>query len=168
MRSRGIAWRFRTGSPWRNLPAELDPWQTAWKRHRRLSGDGTWDRIYTEILADANAMGEMDWAISVDSTINRAHQQATTLPRDTGDLSSYKNLREGRAHHAIDRSRDSLSTKIYHLVDGRGLPLVVLIGAGQAGDAPMFPVLMEQLRVTRRGRGRPCTRPERVRGDRAY
>lgn len=80
----GIVWRFRTGSPWRDLPAEFGPWQTAWKRHRRFSGDGTWDRIYAEILADADAAGEIDWAISVDSTINRAHQHATNLPRDTG------------------------------------------------------------------------------------
>jgi transposase len=61
-----------------------------------------------------------------------------------------------------------LSSKIHHLVDGHGLPLVVLVGAGQAGDAPMFPVLMAHLRVARRGRGRPKVRPERVRGDKAY
>jgi putative transposase len=61
-----------------------------------------------------------------------------------------------------------LSSKIHHLVDGRGLPLVVLVSPGQAGDAPMFPILMSQLRVARHGPGRPRTRPERVRGDKAY
>jgi transposase len=61
-----------------------------------------------------------------------------------------------------------LSSKIHQLVDGRGLPLVVLVGPGQAGDAPMFPVLMAHLRVGRRGPGRPRTRPDRVRGDKAY
>ncbi|CAD5140687.1 protein of unknown function [Microbacterium sp. Nx66] len=80
----GIVWPFRTGSPWRDLPAEFGPWQTAWKRHRRFSGDGTWDQIYAAILAAADAAGEIDWAVSVDSTINRAHQHATNLPRDTG------------------------------------------------------------------------------------
>ena len=80
----GICWRLRTGSPWRDLPAEFGPWQTAWKRHRRFSADGTWDEIHAEILADADAVGEIDWAVSVDSTINRAHQHATNLPRDTG------------------------------------------------------------------------------------
>ena len=80
-----IAYRYRTGIPWRDLPREVfGPWQTAWKRHRRFSGDGTWDLIYAEILADADAAGEIDWAVSVDSTINRAHQHATNLPRDTG------------------------------------------------------------------------------------
>ena len=53
-------------------------------------------------------------------------------------------------------------------MDGHWLPLVVLIGPGQAGDAPMFPVLMEHLSVSRRGPGRPRTRPDRIRGDKAY
>ena len=32
----------------------------------------------------------------------------------------------------------------------------------------MFPVLMDHLRVARRGPGRPRSRPDRVRGDKAY
>lgn len=32
----------------------------------------------------------------------------------------------------------------------------------------MFPILLGHLRVPRPGRGRPRTRPERVRGDKAY
>lgn len=80
----GIIWRFRAGAPWRDLPAEFGPWQTAWKRHRRFSGDGTWDRIHAQLLADAHVADEIDWAVSVDSTVNRAHQHATTLPRHTG------------------------------------------------------------------------------------
>lgn len=30
----GIIWRFRTGSPWRDLPAEFGPHQSVWQRHR--------------------------------------------------------------------------------------------------------------------------------------
>lgn len=44
----------------------------------------------------------------------------------------------------------------------------MIVGPGQAGDTPMFPILMGHLRVGRRGRGRPRTRPDRVRGDKAY
>jgi transposase len=80
----GIVYRFRAGIAWRDLPAQFGPWQTVWKRHRRFSGDGTWDRILAEVLADADAQGRIDWALSVDSTINRAHQHATNLPRATG------------------------------------------------------------------------------------
>jgi putative transposase len=37
----GIVWRFRTGCPWRDLPADFGSWKTVWKRHHRVSFDGT-------------------------------------------------------------------------------------------------------------------------------
>ncbi|ADG76157.1 transposase [Cellulomonas flavigena DSM 20109] len=80
----GIVHRYRCGIAWRDLPERFGPWQTVWKRHARFSRDGTWDRILTAVLADADAAGDIDWAVSIDSTINRAHQHATTLPRVTG------------------------------------------------------------------------------------
>ena len=76
-----IIYRFRTGIAWRDLPVSFGPWQTAWKRHKRFSVDGTWDRIHARLIAEADAAGEVDWTLSVDSTINRAHQHATTLRR---------------------------------------------------------------------------------------
>ena len=41
----GIIYRYRCGIAWRDMPSEFGPWQPIWKRHRRYSGDGTWDRI---------------------------------------------------------------------------------------------------------------------------
>jgi transposase len=78
----GIIYRYRCGLPWRDVPAEFGPWQTLWKRHRRYSGDGTWDHVLAALLVDADAAGIVDWAVSVDSTIIRAHQHAATLTRD--------------------------------------------------------------------------------------
>ena len=80
----GIVFRFRTGTAWRDLPERFGPWQTVWKRHHRFSTDGTWDAILAELLAHADEVGEVDWSVSADSTINRAHQHGTSLPRDTG------------------------------------------------------------------------------------
>lgn len=80
----GIVYRYRCGVAWRDVPVRFGPWQTVWKRHRRFSADGTWDKILTGLLAEADAAGDIDWAVSIDSTINRAHQHATTLPRTTG------------------------------------------------------------------------------------
>ncbi len=84
----GIVYRFRTGIPWRDLPRDtFGPWQTVWKRHRRYAGDGTWDRVLAQLLAQADAAGLIDWNVSVDGTINRAHQHATNTTRpdqDTG------------------------------------------------------------------------------------
>lgn len=78
----GVIYRYRCGIAWRDLPAAFGPWQTVWKRHRRFSGDGTWDEILAVLLAQADAAEEIDWTLSVDSTINRAHQHATNLPRE--------------------------------------------------------------------------------------
>ena len=44
----------------------------------------------------------------------------------------------------------------------------MLVTAGQANDAPVFDHLMAHLCVPRLGGGRPRTRPDRLRGDKAY
>jgi len=81
----GVIYRYRCGIAWRDLPASFGPWQTVWKRHRRFSADGTWDKIHQALLARADHAGEVEWSVSVDSTINRAHQHATNLPREQND-----------------------------------------------------------------------------------
>ena len=85
----GIVYRYRAGLPWRDLPARFGPWQTVWKRHHRWSADGTWDRVLAEVLADADAAGDLDWRVSADSTVVRAHQHATNAARDASSPSSY-------------------------------------------------------------------------------
>ena len=85
----GIVYRYRAGIPWRDLPAEFGPWKTVWKRHHRWSADGTWDRVLAECLTDADAVGEVDWKVSVDSTVVRAHQHGTNAARDISGPSSY-------------------------------------------------------------------------------
>jgi len=85
-----------------------------------------------------------------------------------GELLNYKKLFEEPHDHAIGRSRGGLSTKIHHACDGKGRPLAIILGPGQGGDSPMFPVLMEALKVPRLGGGPPRTRPDAVMGDKAY
>ena len=48
------------------------------RRHLRWSADGTWDRVLAAVQAAADAAGELDWRVSVDSTIVRVHQHAAT------------------------------------------------------------------------------------------
>ncbi|WP_412738508.1 IS5 family transposase [Krasilnikovia sp. MM14-A1259] len=75
-----IAWKYRTGSPWRDLPDELGSWKGAYSRFRRWTLDGTWQKVLTAVQADADAAGELDWlAVAVDSTVVRAHQHAAGL-----------------------------------------------------------------------------------------
>lgn len=56
---------------------------------------------------------------------------------------------------------------MHQLVDGQGLPLVIAVAPGQANDTPAALPLLAHLRV-RRPLGRPRTRPDRLRGDKAY
>jgi putative transposase len=84
-----------------------------------------------------------------------------------GASSNYKNPLVESPDYAVGRSRGGLSTKLHHLVDGHGRPLVVAVAPGQADDAPAMLPLLQQLRVGRTS-GRPRTRPDAVRGDRAY
>jgi hypothetical protein len=37
-----ILWKLRTGAPWRDLPKEFGPWQTAFNRFNRWSKKGLW------------------------------------------------------------------------------------------------------------------------------
>ncbi len=67
----GAIYRLRTGIAWRDLPAEFGPRQTVWKRHYRFSKDGTWDRVLVALQIEADAKGQIDWRVSVDSTTAR-------------------------------------------------------------------------------------------------
>ncbi len=73
----GIIWRFRTGAPWRDVPAEFGPFQSVWQRHRNWSFDGTYAAML-DAVADQPWASEEDLAdlLSVDSTSVRAHQHA--------------------------------------------------------------------------------------------
>ncbi len=69
---------------------------------------------------------------------------------------------------ALGRSRGGLTSKIHLAVDGRGLPMSILLTPGQAGDNPQLLPLLDQIAVGRDGPGRPRKRPDRVLADKAY
>ena len=80
----GVAWRFRTGAPWRDLPGEIGNWNTIYKYFNRWSAQGVWARLLEHVQQRAAASGDLDWVASIDSTITRVHQHDATLPRHTG------------------------------------------------------------------------------------
>lgn len=69
-----IAWKFQTGSQWVHLPAEYGSWKGVYTRLRNWAIDGTWERVFTALLAQADADGDLEWVVAVDSTIVRVHQ----------------------------------------------------------------------------------------------
>jgi hypothetical protein len=71
-----------------------------------------------------DAAGDVDWAVSVDFTVNRAHQHATDLPRaeiPTGGISELRDQARGArtrsliepADHGLGRSRGGPSTEVH-------------------------------------------------------
>jgi transposase len=72
----GILWKLRTGAPWRDLPERYGPWQTCYDRFIRWRRDGTWDRLLAHAQTKSDAVGELEWVVSVDSSSVRAHQHA--------------------------------------------------------------------------------------------
>src|SRR4028118_1159154 len=68
-----IASKYRTGSPWRELPEEFGPWQTAYERLTRWSADGTWAQLLARAQADADAAGELERPVLGGSPSARGH-----------------------------------------------------------------------------------------------
>ncbi|WP_405658489.1 IS5 family transposase [Streptomyces sp. NBC_01166] len=155
-----IAFKYRTGIPWMDLPEHFGSWKGVHNRLRKWATDGTWKRVFTNLLAQADAEGDLDWVVAVDSTVVRAHQHAAGARKKGAPA-------EEPDHHALGRSRGGLTTKIHLAADSRCRPLAFIITPGQAGDAPAFPDVMTGIRVPRPV-GRPRTTPTAVLADKAY
>ena len=77
----GILWKLRTGAPSRDVPERYGPWQTCADRLYRWRRDGTWDRILAHVRTRSDAVGEIVWEVSIDSSTTRAHQHASGARR---------------------------------------------------------------------------------------
>ncbi|WP_326754757.1 IS5 family transposase [Streptomyces hirsutus] len=158
----GMVYKIRTGISWRDLPERYGPWQTVYTRFRRYALDGVFTRALQQIQARADAAGDIDWLVQIDSTVVRAHQHAAATGRKGGGTGDEPD------DHALGRSRGGLTTKIHLACDGRGRPLAILLTPGQRHDSICAQTLLERIRVPRAGLGRPRCRPDQVIADKAY
>ncbi|WP_413251704.1 IS5 family transposase [[Kitasatospora] papulosa] len=183
----GILHRVRTGVQWRDLPERSGPCKTVYERHRLWSADGTWERLLQQVQAAADAAGEIDWDISVDSTIVRAHQHPagarTDPPPAPGSKGGPKGRTPGRdtlaeparppggggaGGEGLGRSRGGFTSKLHLSADGRCRPLSLVVTPGQRADCTQFKPVLEKIRVPRPGLGRPRKKPDSLAADRAY
>ena len=72
----GVLWRTRTGAPWRDVPSSYGNWKGIYSRHRRWSGDGTWELILDRLRTGCDGDDGSEWTVGVDSSVVRAHQHA--------------------------------------------------------------------------------------------
>lgn len=94
----GMVYKIRTGISWRDLPERYGPWQTVYTRFRRYALDGVFTRALQQLQACADAVGDIDWLVQIDSTIVRAHQHAAATGRKGGPT--------GRTNRTITPSAD--------------------------------------------------------------
>ncbi|UOB15360.1 IS5 family transposase [Streptomyces sp. HP-A2021] len=158
----GMVYKIRTGISWRDLPERYGPWKTVYTRFRRYTLDGVFTRALQQIQAQADADGDIDWLVQIDSTIVRAHQHAAATPKRG------RHWRDEPDDHALGRSRGGLTTKIHIACDGKGRPLAILVTPGQRHDSVCARPLLERIRVPRTGPGRPRCSPGQVIADKAY
>ncbi|MFF4323775.1 IS5 family transposase [Streptomyces sp. NPDC001568] len=182
----GILHRVRTGVQWRDLPERFGPWKTVYERHRLWSSDGTWERLLQQVQAEADAADEIDWDVSVDSTIVRAHQHAAGAHRPAAGarLKGGRRLRTsgrdvvaeprrppgggGAGGEGLGRSRGGFTTKLHLSADGRCRPLSLIVTPGQRADCTQFTPVLEKIRVPKLGPGSPRKKPDSVAADKAY
>ena len=102
----GILWRLRTGAPWRDLPDKYGPWQTCYDRFVRWRRDGTWERLLERVQTKSDAVGEIDWMVSIDSTTARAHQHAAGARDEPSEADKKGGLRIRRMRRWVVAAGD--------------------------------------------------------------
>ena len=65
----GIFWRFRTGSPWADIPERYGPHTTCYNRFVRWSYAGIWDKLLAAMTEACD--GDI---VMIDSSHVRVHQ----------------------------------------------------------------------------------------------
>ena len=177
----GILWIHRTGAPWRDLPRRYGPMGTVSSRFDRWRQAGIWQRILSDLQAEAEQRGEIDWDLPfVDATIVRpspvpstrlclaeplaslAHQHAGGARRDGATPE------EVPAREALGRSQGGFSTKLHLRAEGHGRPITVVLTGGERNEQIALEAVRDQGAVRRPGRGRPRLRPRAAACDKGY
>ena len=99
-----------------DLPDRYGSWKTAHERLRLCTKDGTCARILDEVIVKDDSVGNVEWVVSVDSSVVRAHQHAAgarkkgaVAPTPRPSWSTGKDSRgpvAGLARRSISRSTD--------------------------------------------------------------
>ena len=117
---------------WRDLPEAFGNWNSIWRQFRRWCESGVWD-VLLQGLADGG--GELDALQMIDSTTIRAHRCAAG---ETG----------GMQFQALGRSRGGFTTKVHLRCNAAGLPVGVVLTAGEAHDVTAYDALMQQAELS--------------------
>ncbi len=118
--------RFRTGSPWRDLPKRAARWRGVSRRFRRRVLSGVPERVFNALSGDSGPE-----RVSVDGTAVQAPRKAA------GARKAY----EGGRNQGTGRSRGGLTTRTVAVVDAPGYLVRFRIPAARAHDLQGVPGL---------------------------
>jgi transposase len=48
-----------------NLPERFGSWKGAHNRLRKWAADGTWERVFTALPAQADTEGDLEWVVDI-------------------------------------------------------------------------------------------------------
>ncbi len=100
-----VLYRYRTGIPWRDLPARFGDFRVVHTRFSRWTKTGVWERVFKQLAEDTDDEYSM-----IDATIVRAHQHSAGAKNSSAETED------------IGLSKGGLSTKIHTVVDALGNP----------------------------------------------
>lgn len=80
----GILWRFRTGSPWRDVPERYGPRTTLYNRFVRWRAKGIWDRLLSAVSEAYD--GDI---VMIDSSCVRVHQHGAAQKRGISTMAAW-------------------------------------------------------------------------------
>jgi len=79
-----ILWRFRTGSPWAEVPERYGPSTTRYNRFVRWRKAGVWDRLLEAVSKACDGA-----IVMIDFTCIRVHQHAATGKRGMQTMAAW-------------------------------------------------------------------------------
>lgn len=118
----GAMWRFRTGSPWRDLPPEYGSWSTVYDRFRSWTREGVLRSLMEVAIGAAAERGEVDLGlVSVDSATSRAHHHAAGMALDEEQLTALEKAVEAEKGEArMGKSRKMTESRMKPGPSGAG------------------------------------------------
>ncbi|CAM4121175.1 IS5 family transposase [Comamonas aquatilis] len=148
----GILFVLETGIPWEDLPQSLGyvSGMTCWRRLRDWNASGVWQKLHLAMLARLREHDQIDWG--------RASIDGSSVPSPLG----------GRETGPNPTDRGKLGSKRHIVVDGRGIPLVILVSGAKRHDSKMFENCVDAIPAVAGLAGRPRKRPAKLHADKGY
>ena len=80
----GILWRFRTGSPWADIPERYGPPTTCYNRFVRWRAKGVWDALLAAVSQAFDGS-----LIMIDSSCVRVHQHGASAKKGASTIAAW-------------------------------------------------------------------------------